>query len=77
MSDYQPKDSATQAVSKANNITESVLVLARTLKVKPDEFATAIGDDKANATYRAKFTAKLVEILTEKQIKEADEEAKE
>lgn len=69
---YQTKDYATQGVTRANSVTESVLTLARLLKVKPEDLADQISADKDNAVYRAKFTARFVENETIKAIDEME-----
>lgn len=62
------------AVAKVNNITPSVIVLARVLGVSPVKFAEALYELDANDDFRAKTAEKAIApaIVAEKAKAKAD-----
>ncbi len=61
------------ALDIVNELTPSVLSLAKVMKVEPKAIAEAIADNEAVSLYRTEVTAFLQPILVKKAIDEAKE----
>jgi hypothetical protein len=76
MFDNQVKTNLDQAYHMAGEVTKSVLILARTLGVKPAKMAEALIDATENANYSAEFTAEFLKAFLAKEAKVKAEAAK-
>lgn len=60
------------AVDVANQVTPSVLAIARGTGVKPKQLAEWLGDDRENSLYRAELVKELLSVFVAQAVEQED-----